>query len=241
MYIAELNLFDKNRSREIPILVYTPNNLKENYKVVIFGPGYQEQEILAKKETILGYKKWEYLAEYFVNKGYAFISIQHDMLGDADGLETINPKENQSQARKHLWVRGEQNILYVMKEIKLKYPHLNLDNFIIAGHSNGGDIAKFFANNYPSYISHVISFDGRRCSIKAKNVKFLIFEANDTSTDLSVFPDEEEEGRKKRTNMEWIIVKPKDATHISYRGDQITDKLKNYVLNFITFFLQQKE
>ena len=237
MHIDELNLFDKSRSRKIPALVYTSSSKQKTSKIVIFSPGYQEQETLAKAETILGYKKWDYLAEYFTNEGYIFISIQHDMLGDNHGIETIDPKKNQEEARKHLWVRGEQNILYAIKELQLKYPHFNFEQFIIAGHSNGGDIAKFFANNHPSSISHVISFDGRRCTFKVKNIKLLIFEANDTSTDASILPDEGTENNQKRTDMEWIIVKPKDAMHISYRGDQITDYLKNYVLKCINFFL----
>lgn len=240
MQITELNLIDSTRTRSIPVLVYTPNNAQGILPIVIFSPGYQDQAELKEVETILAYKKWAYLAEYFTNKGYAFISIQHDMLGDNDGLETIDPKLLQAEARKHLWVRGEQNILFVIKELRKQFSNFNLDNFIIAGHSNGADMAKFFSNKYENNISHVISFDGRRCPIAPfTKQKILMFEALDTSTDIGVIPDEGTKDNPKRTNLEWIIIKPKGAMHVGYQGYNITEPLKQSVFKAIEFFLNE--
>lgn len=240
MQLRELNLKDESRSRSIPTLLYLPDNKIQNHKIVIFSNGYQEQATLADPKTILGYKKWQYLAEYFTSKGYIFISIQHDMLGDNDGIETLDPKDNQAEARKHLWIRGEKNILFVISEIRKQYHDLNFNNFIIAGHSNGADIARFFSNNRPENISHVISFDGRRCPIAPyTKQRILMFEALDTSTDIDVIPDEGTTTFPKRKDLEWVIIKPKDAMHISYRDDQITDSLKKYVLKSLNFFLDE--
>jgi hypothetical protein len=238
MQIHELNLFDKTRNRKVPILIYTPDNSKESLLVVIFNPGYQEQKDLIKPDNIMAYRKWEYLAEFFNNKGYVFIVIQHDLPGDTDGLETIDPQLPATEARYHLWIRGEQSILFVINELKQKYSNFNFDKIIIAGHSNGGDITKFFANNYEEMVSNAIIFDGRRCPIKpGSKQRLLIFEATDTSTDIDVLPDEGSQENPKRTNLEWIIIKPKDAMHISYRGDMITEALKEKVLKAIEFFL----
>lgn len=234
----ELNLLDKNRDRFIPVAVYLPKEDKKTIPVVIFGPGYQDQEELADPKTILAYKNYHYLAEYFTNKGYAFISIQHDILGDNDGLETIDPSLPQSEARKHLWERGEKNIFFVINEIKQQFTQLNFNNFIISGHSNGGDIAKFFANNHEELTPHVICFDARRCPISPyKTLKLLMFEANDTSTDIGVIPDQGTQAKPNRENLEWIIIKPKDAIHISYGRNLITDKLKQQVFKAMDFFL----
>lgn len=158
------------------------------------------------------------------------------MLGDKDGLETIDPSINQYEARKHLYERGQENIIFVIKELKQKFPKLNFDNFIIAGHSNGGDIGKFFANNHPKNVSHVIALDSRRCII-TEGKKILIFEANDTTTDLGVIPDQDMEGNPKRSNLEWIIIKPKNAKHISYSDTYITGELKSSVYNGINLLL----
>lgn len=237
MKIQELNLLDQARNRQVPILIYTPDNLSELTPVVIFGPGYQEQERLKDSSIVQEYKQWSYLAEYFTSRGYAFISIQHDILGDNDGLEFIDKNAPQAEARKHLWIRGEQNILFVINELKQKYPNFNFDKFIIAGHSKGGDIAKFFYNNYEDIIQCAIIFDGRRCPIKpSTKQKLLIFEATDTSTDIGVFPDEGTSDNPKRMNLEWVIIKPKDAFHTSYCGDLITETLKAKVFRALDFF-----
>lgn len=238
MKIAELILTDESGNRKIPILIYLPEESKENLQVVIFNPGYQDRVDLQKPETILAYRKWEYLAQYFNNNNYAFIAIQHDLPGDADGIETIDPTLPQAEARKPFWIRGEQNILFVISHLKTKFPHFDFNQFIIAGHSNGADMAKFFANKYQENISHVISFDGRRCPIAPlTKQKLLMFEAIDTSTDVGVLPNEGTKDSPKRMNLEWLIVKPSQAFHTSYRGDMITEELKQKVLKAIEFFL----
>ena len=239
MQITELNLFDNSRARPVPVIIYTPENAIDNLPIVIFGPGYQKQEHLINPDFIDEYKQWEYLAEYFTSKGYAFISIQHDIIGDNDGLEFIDKSLAQSVARKHLWIRGEMNILFIIKELKQKFSNFNFDKFIISGHSNGGDIAKFFANNRSETISSVIIFDARRCPIADNSKqKLLMFEAGDTSTDIGVIPDEGTEKDPKRINLEWMIIKPKDALHVSYCGDLITEELKEKVYKGIDFFLE---
>jgi len=239
MFIEEFEFFDPERLRQIPVMLYLPEDISGILPVVIFNPGYQEQKDLARPKRILANKKWGYLAEYFTNKGYAFISIQNEILGDRDGLEYIDKNIPQVLARKHLWMRGEQNILFVINEMKLKYPSLNFDEFIIAGHSNGGDIAKFFANNHEDMISSAIIFDGRRCPIDPfKKLKLLMFEADDTSTDIGVIPGEGTQTDPKRENLEWVIIKPKGAKHVSYRGDMITEELKKKIFNSIDFFLK---
>ena len=57
------------------------------------------------------------------------------------------------------------------------------------------------------------------------------------STDIVVIPDEGTQDHPKRINLEWIIIKPQDAFHTSYRGDLITDALKEKVLKAIEYFL----
>ncbi len=240
MQTLELNLFDKARNRKVPILIYTPDKLSKNIPIVIFNPGYQEQKDLIKPGNIMAYRKWKYLAEYFVSIGYALISIQHDLPGDTENLETIDPKLPAIEARKHLWVRGEQSILFVIQELKQKYHNFNFNKFIIAGHSNGGDIAKFFANSHEDMVSSNIIFDGRRCPIKpGSKQRLLIFEATDTSSEFGVLPDEGSQDNPKRMNLEWIIIKHKDAFHTSYRDDMITEELKAKVFKAIDFFLYE--
>ena len=61
MNIIELDLFDKERNRKIPTLVYLPSDNMHILPVVIFGPGYQSQkDLLCEKPA---YTRYEYLAE----------------------------------------------------------------------------------------------------------------------------------------------------------------------------------
>lgn len=52
-----------------------------------------------------------------------------------------------------------------------------------------------------------------------------MFEATDTSTDYGVIPDEGTPKNPKRINLELMMIKPKDAIHMSYCDDGITDEL----------------
>lgn len=240
MKILDFSFIDQTRAKIIPISIYLPKNAVINtLSVVIFNPGYQGQEELTKSNVKLEYKNYQYLAEFFTNKNFAFISIQHDTLGNKDGLEAIDHRKIQYEARKHLYIRGVCNILFVVNELKQKFPALNLEKFIIAGHSNGGDIAKYFANQYPEVIASVIVFDARRCIIEPyKNLKILMFEATDTSTDFGVIPDEGTAENPKRINLEWVIIKPKNAFHKSYSGLYITEEIKQSVYSTINWFLK---
>jgi len=119
---------------------------------------------LLKEESV--YKRYTYLAEYFTLKGYSFISIQHDILGDNDGLETVDPKAIQDEARQHLYIRGTDNILFIIESLKQQSLSLRLDKFILAGHSNGGDIAKYFTALNPSLVDALILFDARRAKLR---------------------------------------------------------------------------
>ncbi len=227
MKTQTFTLFDSSRNRKIPLIIYFSK--EESDKIVIYNPGYGGGPGKMKKAEA-GECKWpmeqaEYLAKFFTEKGYNFISIQHNLPTDTGGLETLDPNAVQAIVRKPLWMRGEQNLLFVIQELKKEFPNFNLDKFIIGGHSNGGDIAKFFANNHEEMIELVISLDGRRCPIKHNaNLKLLIFEATDTSTDDGVIPKEGTRENPQRNNLEWITIKPKIAVHESYCDNHVDAK-----------------
>ncbi len=229
---TNLKLFDTSRQREITLTISFPNGSSRN-EIVVFSHGYQTQEEMKRKFNIPGYKKYSYLEDFFTSNGYAFVSIQHDLSTDTDGLETIDPQLVQHHAREHLYRRGVENILFVLNELQRDFPHLNYDKFIICGHSNGGDISKYFANLYPERISEVIAVDARRCRIES-NMRILMFEANDTVTDDGVIP----EAQEMREKIDLTVVKPRDALHAGYCNDQVTDQLKSEVFRAISWFLK---
>lgn len=239
MQISESILFDESRHRNIPISIYLPNTPPPKMQLVLFNPGAQTQEYLATPNVILPYKYYTYLAEFFTSHGFAFVSIQHDLVSDKDGLETLDPQASQHEAREYLWKRGNKNIQFVLSELQSYIPNANLDKFIIAGHSNGADMAKYFANIYPVKIISVISLDGRRCRITPGiQVKLLMFEACDTSTDIGVIPNEGTPEKPNRLGLEYVIIKPKTAWHESYKDGSDGDNVKAYICDSIKWFLE---
>lgn len=237
MQIYNFDLYDKVRQRKVPIIVYLPTTHSAQLPVVIFNPGYQGQEELLTEKLV--YSNYCYLAEYFTNKHYAFITIQHDILGDDDGLETIDPDAIQDSARKHLYIRGEENILFVLKELRNKKIPIPLDKFIIGGHSNGGDIAKYFINNNPYLVNALVLLDARRAFLRPQHpVKVLMFEADDTTTDDEVIALPIQGNNDMRSNTDLIIVKPQHALHQSYSDDYITSSLKARIYRCLDMFLE---
>lgn len=239
MQILDYTLFDTARARTIPIAVYLPEIVSAPLPLVVFNPGYRDVEDRTNRDMPPAYKNYHYLLNYFTEKGYAVISIQHDLESDRDGLEIIDPNAIQHTAREYLFRRGMENICYVLHNLPQELPALNLEHFIIAGHSNGGDIAKYFANHYPERISAVIAMDARRCRIDPdKCLRLLMFEANDTSTDHGVIPDQGTPAHPTRINLEWVVVKPRNALHISYNDAYITEDLQQFVFSTIDWFLR---
>ncbi|MEQ9115450.1 MAG: hypothetical protein RLN62_01495 [Rickettsiales bacterium] len=230
------DFFDNKRNRKIPCAIYLPQEIKNGVNLVVFSPGYREQEKLKIKGP--SYTNYSFLAEYFTNESYVFLSIQHDLLGDNDGLETIDPKVDQSKAREHLWKRGAENIKFCLQEVKKLHPEINIDKFIISGHSNGGDIAKYYANNNESKIDSIISLDGRRAPIKrGTNFKILMFEGSDTALDSNVVPGGQRPQPGDKQELEYILIKPKNVLHAQY-CDDASEEVKNKIYQSIDFFLK---
>ena len=50
-------------------------------------------------------------------------------------------------------------------------------------------------------------------------------------------PVQNKEDNHKRKNIDWTIIKPKDAVHTSYMDDDITDKIKTRVYKALDYFL----
>lgn len=56
---------------------------------------------------------------------------------------------NFMETRMPNWERGVANILFTIQEFKKLKPQLNWNDFILIGHSNGGDMTMLFATRYP--------------------------------------------------------------------------------------------
>lgn len=218
---TELNLFDKQRNRSIPIALYVSDESEGKAKagisqlpVAIINHGY-------------GVKNTEYtfLANHLAANGYFVISIQHDLKTDPPLPRT----GNLFQKRKPLWESGVQSISLTIAELKKTKPYLNLDKIVLIGHSNGGDISMLFAINYPKQVSKLISLDSLRYPFPTKdNIPILSLRANDTQADEGVLP----------ISNKHIHILPIESKHIDmYDAGPTT--VKQVIINEISNFLNK--
>ena len=240
MQIFYFDFYDESRIRQVPVIIYLPQKSDGLLSTIIFSPGYQGLEGVREEELFekYKYKQYTYLAEYFTAKGYAFVSIQHDVFGDIDGLEKVDPNAIQDEVRRHLYIRGEANILFILRELQRQNLPLRLDNLILSGHSNGGDIAKYFVNQHPDLVSCVILFDARRARLRPISyLPVLMFEADDTTTDSGVIAESVHANNAMRANLDLTIIKPSGALHGSYIDSEITEPLKKKIFSAVEWFL----
>jgi len=200
-----LNLFDQKRNRQIPIAIYQPKDQKRSNKIpIIFSHGYGENN---GKDYLEAYT---YLTEFLVSKGYFVISVQHELKTD----ELLAMTGKIQETRRPNWERGAENIFYVLKEIKSKYPELKFNELTLIGHSNGGDMTVLFAHKYPDLPDKIISMDNRRMELpRTSNPKIYTLRSKDYPADEGVLPTEEELNKYK------ITVQFTDINHSSMDND----------------------
>jgi predicted esterase len=177
--------FDSVRSRKIPVEIYKPktNQLIVNQKVVILSHGYG----FNRGDSYLGYS---FIGLFLASKGYFVVSIQHEQKGD----DSLAMKGNLQELRKPNWLKGVQNIKFVLNQIQKDYLNLNANQIILIGHSNGGDMSMLFTQMYPELVHKVISLDNRRVSLPRISYPCVYsIRSSDQLPDEGVLPTFEEQ------------------------------------------------
>ncbi|MBS3913610.1 MAG: alpha/beta hydrolase [Bacteroidetes bacterium] len=221
--LDSINMFDSLRNRAIPVALYVPKTDKKikKQKLVIVSHGYFANKQGANKE-------YSYLTEFLAFKGYFVASIQHELPTD-----DLIPFQGIPQVvRRPFWDRGVKNILFVMSELKKKYPDLDYKHLILIGHSNGGDMSMLFGQEHPTLVDKIISLDNRRVAFpRTKHPKIYSLRSNDQLADDGVLPTPEEQ-KKYSTK----IIQLKNTTHnnMDNSGNEEQKKeINNYILSFL--------
>ena len=212
-----LELYDTLRTRKIPVLISLPADTHHLKGTVVFSHGYGQN----RPGSFLGYV---YLKNYFNRSGYGFISIQQEL--ESDSLISMTPPFYQT--RMPFWERGAANILFVLQHLDKLHPVLAVHRYIIAGHSNGGDIAALFATRYPEYCKALLTLDNRRMPLPhTHQFRVASVRSADLPADEGVLPDI---ATKKRFNM--VIVRSAHVTH-NQMGDQATTAEQEEIIGII--------
>jgi alpha/beta hydrolase family protein len=138
------------------------------------------------------YTEYAFLANAFAARGYIAISIQHDLATDTPLVTKVGEPY---AGRLPVYQRGVTNILFAVGKMKSVQPHADYDHLTMVGHSNGGDIAMYFAKLHPDEVKKVVTLDNLRVPfITDGRFKILSFRSKDPrfKADPGVVPNEQQ-------------------------------------------------
>jgi pimeloyl-ACP methyl ester carboxylesterase len=147
-------------------------------------------------------------------RGYLVASIQQDLPSDPPLVTKIGLPY---VGRLDVYKRGEANILFVVSQLKTLQPNADYDHLTLVGHSNGGDIAMYYAKEHPELVSKVITLDNLRVPFVLNDkMKILSFRSSDPNfkTDPGVLPTPQQ---AKAEGID-IVKTPFQHTWMSDRG-----------------------
>jgi peptidoglycan/xylan/chitin deacetylase (PgdA/CDA1 family) len=213
-------LFDESRNRFVPVECYVSGESKGKADAGIIK---LPVAIINHGHTIKN-TEYSFLAKALAAQGYFVASIQHQLPDDPAPVQ----KDTVFETRKPSWERGANNIRFVLSELQRKEPNIDLKQVVLIGHSGGGDMSLFFAEQHPELVSKVISLDSLRHPFPIKSTySVLSLRANDTKADEGVLP---ESGA--------TLIYLKEAKHMDM-CDQGPKNVKLEVIEVINRFLRK--
>jgi hypothetical protein len=181
-----LDFFDAKRQR--PVVVDLA--VRRDYEMRA-GAGYEKLPlaIISQGNTVRN-TEYSFLANVFAARGYLVVSIQHDLPTDAPLVTKVG---SLYVGRLKVYERAEENILFAMRELKKIQPNAGYSHITLVGHSNGGDISMFFAQQHPELVKKVVTLDNLRVPfVTDGRLKILSFRSKDPNyrTDPGVLPSD---------------------------------------------------
>jgi len=179
-----LNLFDAARARPVSVDLA----VRRDYEMKA-NAGYWKLPvaIISNGNTVKN-TEYSFLANVLAARGYLVANIQQDLPTDPPLVTKIGLPY---VGRLDVYKRGEANIQFVLSQLKKLQPNADYDHLTLVGHSNGGDIAMFYAKQHPELVSKVITLDNLRVPfVLNNNLKILSFRSSDPNfkTDPGVLP-----------------------------------------------------
>lgn len=195
---AENSVFDQQRNRTIPIAVAAPEKVKCTIKtkcpVALISAGYG-----------VAHTEYSFLEKELTTQGYFVVSIAHELEQDPP----LSVTGNLFETRAENWQRGTVTLKYLQKVLAKRYPNADFDRVTLVGHSNGGDISSWLANEAPNYVEQVITLDHRRVPLpRNKAIRALSIRASDYPADDGVLYT-----RRELNEFNGCIVKISNAKH----------------------------
>jgi len=179
-----LNLYDMARQRPVSVDLA----VRRDYEVKAnMGLWKLPIAIISNGNTVKN-TEYSFLADVLAARGYLVASIQQDLPTDPPLMTHAGMRY---VGRQGIYMRCEANILFVLGELQKLQPHAEYDHLTLVGHSNGGDVSMYVANQHPELVSKVITLDNLRVPfVLSDKMKILSFRSKDPNfkTDPGVLP-----------------------------------------------------
>jgi hypothetical protein len=171
--------------------------------------------------------EYSFISNLMALRGYLVASIQHDLPNDQ---ELVTREGSLFVGRLKVYERGEANILYTIAQLKKLYPNADYDRLTLIGHSNGGDISMFFAQQHPGEVAKLVTLDNLRVPFLTGGPKILSFRSKDWKPDPGVVPSDAE---AKKAGID-IIHTDAQHTQMSDRGpDSVKESIQGALDKFL--------
>ncbi|MDB5625579.1 MAG: hypothetical protein JWR73_1381 [Tardiphaga sp.] len=175
------------------------------------------------------YTEYSFISNLMALRGYLVVCIQHDLPTDK---ELVTQAGSLFVGRLQVYERGEKNILYTIEQLKKLYPYADYDNLTMIGHSNGGDISMFFAQQHPGEVAKVVTLDNLRVPfLTGGGPKILSFRSKDWKPDPGVVPTDAE---AKKAGID-IVHTDAQHTQMSDRGpESVKESIQSTLDKFLS-------
>jgi len=183
-----LNLFDTARARPVSVDIA----VRRDYEMKADAGYWKLPVAVISNGNTVKNTEYSFLANVLAARGYLVASIQQDLPTDPPLMTKVGLPY---VGRLEVYQRGEANILFVLGQLKKLQPNADYDHLTLVGHSNGGDIAMFFAQQHPELTAKVVTLDNLRVPFVLNDrMKILSFRSSDPNfkTDPGVLPTPQE-------------------------------------------------
>jgi hypothetical protein len=183
-----LNLFDTVRQRPVAVDLA----VRRDYEMKADAGYWKLPVAIISNGNTVKNTEYSFLANVLAARGYLVASVQQDIPTDPPLMTKVGLPY---VGRREVYEKGEANIQFVLGQLEKSQPNADYDHLTLVGHSNGGDIAMYYAKHHPETVSKVVTLDNLRVPFVLNDkMKILSFRSKDPrfQTDPGVLPTPEQ-------------------------------------------------
>jgi len=221
-----LDIYDASRDRHIPISVDFPSerincSTSKKCNVAFISAGNR-----------VPYLKYQFITQLLNSMNYLTVAVDHELPSDPP----LSRKGDLYKTRIENWQRGATTLNFLQHELPSRFPEYDFHNLTLVGHSNGGDISAWLANEGKSYVNKVITLDNRRVTLpKTTQIQVLSIRATEYPTVESVLLT-----KKEQNKYHSCVIEIENSKHMDLSDYGVT-LVKKKVESLVKGFLSGKD